>query len=200
MNRPVSLPAHGSPCAACATLCCGAFRIFLSPFDLVRLSRALELPPECICLPVQLCAENADHAPWSFSLGEEERFLIGLRRKSGHCLFLMNLSGNRRCGVHALRPLVCRSYPWRVEHRRLHRVRQWLCPTDWPLTAEERHQWCRLGPHLEREALLYQAFLETWQEDVLPKLGAEGLARLDLRGRFRRFVEFLTARVDESGE
>ncbi|MFZ2958834.1 MAG: YkgJ family cysteine cluster protein [Candidatus Ozemobacteraceae bacterium] len=189
-----------TPCAACVANCCGAFRIFLSPFDLYRLSDTLCVPAVKLCLPVQLCAENADHLPWSFSLGEEERFLLSLRRRSNHCLFQMNVGGMRRCGVHAIRPLVCRGYPFHWDGRRLNRVRQFLCPAEWVLTSNERAEWMDLlSRRMSQELFQYEAFLETWHEVELSRLNSEGMAPRAFRDRFSRFLTFLRSCVPALG-
>ncbi|MBF0502602.1 MAG: YkgJ family cysteine cluster protein [Candidatus Riflebacteria bacterium] len=182
------------PCTECTANCCGEFRIFITPFDLLRLSKALNVPAGKICLPVQLCLENADHRPSSFSLGEEERFLLALRRRSDRCLFQMNVGGMRRCGVHAFRPLVCRSYPFIFDGRRLRTVRQFVCPTEWTLTPEERVESISIGKRMSAENMQYEALLETWHEVELPRINREGIASRAFRERFHRYLIFLENR------
>ena len=187
------------PCIRCHTVCCGAYRVYLFPDDLRRLRDHLHVAPETIIMPVPLTAENAEQAAWSFSLGEEERFLMGLRRRTGRCLFLLNLGGTRRCGVHAWRPLSCRLYPFTADVKRVRRLERALCPTPWPLDALTRHEVQIMSRRASREAMQYEALLETWHETELPQLNADGVGRLAFRARFRRFLAFLDQTTAPAG-
>jgi len=183
------------PCFDCTEVCCAEFRIYLFPSDLFRLSCLLGLAPEKICLPVQIGSENADHLPWSFSLGEEERFLLGLRRKRGRCLFHLSLSGSGRCGVHPNRPLACRAYPFMARKHQLSLMRQALCPGRWSLSEQERGAQLALGRRLVRESVQFEGFLETWHEECLPSIQAEESLCRNFRERFHRFLKFLPERM-----
>lgn len=187
------------PCVTCHTVCCGAYRVYLMPPDLLRLRERLHVPVESLVMPVPLTDENAEQAAWSFSLGEEERFLLGLRRRAGRCLFLLNLGGARRCGVHAGRPLTCRLYPFTADVRRLRRLARALCPTPWPVDDATRHEVQVMSRRASREALQYEALLDTWHAVALPQLNADGVGRLAFRARFRRFLAFLDQTTAPAG-
>jgi Fe-S-cluster containining protein len=109
-------------CQRCDTArCCVVFDPELTGADLVRLARGLGVTPLSFC---RLAPVRADEAgpdgirlggieTWELRLrrtaaGEEDPFPGGARR----CLFLMHLApGTERCGVHPLRPMLCRTFP-----------------------------------------------------------------------------------------
>ena len=108
-----------SPCATCATArCCTVFDPELTGPDVARLVAHLGLPPAHFAelAPVRADAIGLD----GVRLGGLETRELRLRRtllgtgEGGlrRCVFLMHLGpGLNRCGVHAVRPAVCRLYP-----------------------------------------------------------------------------------------
>ncbi|HNV70675.1 MAG TPA: YkgJ family cysteine cluster protein, partial [Candidatus Ozemobacteraceae bacterium] len=145
------------PCLDCAVSCCQAFRIYVTAFDLSRISQRLGVAPSEFCLPVQCAGDNLDHRHLAFSLGAEEHFLLGLRRRRQGCLFLMRIGHQRRCGIHDVRPLVCRSYPLAPYRQKPVMARQALCPRPWVLNDAQTQAFLRLQEQREREGCLYQA-------------------------------------------
>jgi Fe-S-cluster containining protein len=179
------------PCLTCTGFCCRRFRVYLFPEDIVCLNQGTGLRPEAFCLPVPLTSRNSDHAHFSFSLGAEERFLLGLKRNAGGCRFRIRGNHQLGCGIHAFRPLICRSYPFAVSGRTLRLIPENVCPTPWRLDADTRQAWLKLGRELSTAALRFQGFLETWHEANLPALaaGAAAIPLKDFRRRFRFFLD-----------
>lgn len=179
------------PCHDCSVACCRAFRIYLTSFDLQRIVLTLGVAAADICLPVQCAGENLDHRHLSFSLGEEERFLLALRRNRRGCLFLMKIGATQRCGIHQVRPLVCRSYPLIASGRHLMMARQALCPSPWVLSSAHRKDFQNLQKQRERESFLFQAVLERWHDEGLPALRASGIPVHAFQARFHVFLDFV---------
>ena len=179
------------PCFSCTVSCCRAFRIYMTPTDLHRISRGLGVPASDFCLPVQCSGETRDHAHLAFSLGEEERFLLALHRRASGCVFLMKVGDHRRCGIHGVRPLVCRSYPLAWNRGRTCMAQQALCPQPWPTSSAVEAEWAALHQQREQESFQYQALLDTWHEEGLPALRATGLPTRAFRARFGFFLDFL---------
>ncbi len=185
-----------SPCQGCLVSCCQAFRIYVTPFDLSRISQRLAIAASEFCLPVQCAGDNHDHRHLSFSLGEEERFLIGLRRRRAGCLFLMALGSQRRCGIHDVRPLVCRSYPLDQYRRKPVMARQALCPKPWVLNDQQTTSFLLLHEQREREAFLFQALLDRWHDEGLVALQHAHLPVRAFQKRFQFFLDFILRELD----
>ncbi|EKD92752.1 MAG: hypothetical protein ACD_28C00344G0005, partial [uncultured bacterium] len=112
----------------------------------------------------------------------------GLKRKANGCVFLIKMGKVYRCGIHALRPLVCQSYPFSMETGKPREILRTVCPDSWALTSSRQKSWTALGRKIRQEAFQYQGFLETWQEEGLPRLNAGNLSVKSFRERFRRFL------------
>ncbi len=108
-----------SPCATCPTArCCTVFDPELTGADVARLSGRLRLEPRVFA---ELAPVRADAVgPDGIRLGGVETRELRLRRTTTaegeggarRCVFLMHLGpGLNRCGVHAVRPALCRLYP-----------------------------------------------------------------------------------------
>lgn len=97
-------------CATCHGMCCEVYTVAPSAIDLLGMMRALSLPWDAIAH----VAEHPIPLDHGFRLDESDRrsaFLLR-RRPEGACQFLLVLEGGqRRCGVHAVRPAACRTYP-----------------------------------------------------------------------------------------
>ena len=97
-----------SPCAGCDGRCCVGRSVALGASDVRRLQATLGLP----------------WAAFAAVVGDDDGFLLeaagpryGFRLRhadDGSCVFAVTLGNTRRCGVHAVRPLSCRVYPWHV--------------------------------------------------------------------------------------
>lgn len=101
-----------TPCFGCTTSCCLDYEVPVNAHDVWRLTRALAVPWEAL-----VCVRPTP-ATWmeSFTLDAsgKKQALHLVRAAGGACGLLVTLpDGARRCGVHALRPLACRLYPYR---------------------------------------------------------------------------------------
>ncbi len=108
-----------SPCATCPTArCCTSFDPELTSADVARLVAQLGLAPEhfATLAPVRADAIGPD----GVRLGGPETRELRLARTPApkgeggarRCVFLLHLGpGLNRCGVHEVRPALCRLYP-----------------------------------------------------------------------------------------
>jgi len=121
-------------CTRCQAFCCRRLDIHLSAADVARLAAALDVPGESFVELALVEGSSADSFLLSATGPEYE--LVLARRAGGagetdDCVFLLQLQdGSRRCGVHALRPLVCRCYPFFLEDMLLRVDADHLCPDD----------------------------------------------------------------------
>jgi Fe-S-cluster containining protein len=97
-----------SPCATCAAHCCVGRAVALAAADVSRLQATLGLAWSSFAAVIS----DAD----GFLLAAAgPRYGFRLRHGGdGSCVFAVDLVTTRRCGVHAVRPLSCRVYPWHV--------------------------------------------------------------------------------------
>ncbi|HEX4458530.1 MAG TPA: YkgJ family cysteine cluster protein, partial [Polyangia bacterium] len=96
------------PCATCAAPCCVGRAVALDAADVRRLQVALGLSWSAFATIV------SDEDGFQLAAGGP-RYGFRLRHAGdGSCIFAVPLATTRRCGVHAVRPLSCRVYPWHV--------------------------------------------------------------------------------------
>jgi Fe-S-cluster containining protein len=103
-----------SPCAACLQRCCHDYTVIVSGYDAWQIAVRLQMAMEefLVCVPAQ--GDAAD----GFRLESGGRALnIALAKReageqAGSCTFWMPLpAGYGRCGIYAIRPFVCQTYP-----------------------------------------------------------------------------------------
>ncbi len=136
--------------------------------DLWRLVRALNVPWDAVA---EIAPQYPAPASMSFRLSSapERRAFSLKRRASGACHFLLELGdGYRRCGVHALRPWACRSYPL-VADAEVARGGALLDHACCPVEGLEAYQAAvdEMLPTLEAdrgEEWLYLRVLERWEQ------------------------------------
>jgi Fe-S-cluster containining protein len=95
--------------------CCLNSRVIITGLDMWRISQALELAP----WDFTMYTHAVEGAPDAFQLaadGPSFQVILGKRGEVGThgapCIFLWQLAdGHAQCGLGALRPLICQSYP-----------------------------------------------------------------------------------------
>jgi Fe-S-cluster containining protein len=102
-----------SPCAQCHEACCRDYLVTVSGLDAYRISTGLGLHPGQFIVPT-----SYGDPPDGFRVdttGRTNRLSLDKRRDgpaAGWCTFWMPVGdGLGRCGIYALRPGVCRTYP-----------------------------------------------------------------------------------------
>ena len=121
-----------NPCAHCPGHCCSGV-VALTTVEALRLCLTLSLPLDHVVVrsPVQEGAQGTPQTlPTALSDGV---FTLQLRHKGVQCVFLHHVEGRGMCAAHAVRPAICRLYPYDVDDGGRH-VRvggQNLCPVRW---------------------------------------------------------------------
>lgn len=128
-NRPTR-----NPCLMCPGECCRA-RVVLNVCDLVRLAAPLEIHPSSFCDLVECESRNGE----AILIGETRKHITLRKGDDDHCVLQLKVDGHRRCGVHELRPGICRLYPFAFE-RGNQRLEMGLvsCPTRWLISAQKK--------------------------------------------------------------
>ncbi|MEW5850005.1 MAG: YkgJ family cysteine cluster protein [Myxococcota bacterium] len=121
------IPASESPCTGCHAECCRA-RVVMNVPDLVRLVAPLQMPPSSACDLVECETRNGE----PILIGETPKQIVLRKGDDDFCVFLMNVDGHRRCGVHAIRPAICRIYPFSWERGNMrYQMGYVACPSMW---------------------------------------------------------------------
>lgn len=162
------------PCAACG-VCCFAYLVPLSAFDVWRISRGLGLDASEFVVGYPCKAD----AEFGFQLcAGGERFELGLEkrgefRRGSACVFLeSSADGLSRCGVYAVRPSACRAYPMVADADGIRLRSGALCPDGaWPEGEAEQPAWRTAWQGLREESEQQRRIVETWNALVAREPG-----------------------------
>ena len=125
-----AMAADATPCASCG-VCCRSYVVPVCGFDVWRISRELRLKPETFLVAWQEEEPGTDGfrlepAGPLFTLALDKR---SWARQQSACVFLLSFPGGQsRCGIYALRPLACRSYPMLLVRSAVRLREDPLCP------------------------------------------------------------------------
>ena len=141
--RPFARRFHPSPCSRCNSVCC-CEKVCINIVDLARLVIALGVRAEQV---VTLNSEHQSTITIPALIGGRRMHMLlrqepfeGLAQPA--CHMLARPGGQLRCGVHAVRPGVCRAYPFRFFTDRgdfYYVGLPYLCPINWALAPAARH-------------------------------------------------------------
>jgi Fe-S-cluster containining protein len=155
------------PCEGCAADCCRHFQVVVLGWDVYRLARDLQLPPESF---IEL--QGADQPDISHQLvldveARERRYhRLALKKERGGCVFLLSLDGRGRCGVYASRPDACRSYPALFDEDLLKLAKREHCPPGaWEDLDEAAYR-----PRYQagqKQRAIFDVVCDGWNERVL---------------------------------
>lgn len=140
--RPFARRYHPAPCSLCNSECC-CEKVCINIVDLARLVLVLGVAPEHV---VTLDTEHRSTITIpALIAGTRTHMLLrrvptaGLARPA--CHMLARPGGQLRCGVHGVRPGVCRAYPFRFYTDRgnyFYVGLPFLCPINWALAPAAR--------------------------------------------------------------
>jgi Fe-S-cluster containining protein len=123
-----------APCVDCTSYCCRA-RVVINIPDLVRLSGPLAIHPFSLCDLTEADSRNGEPV----LIGDTPKHMVLRRGEDEHCQLLLTVDGLRRCGVHAIRPGICRVYPFSyVRGSMTYELGHVMCPTQWILSKERQ--------------------------------------------------------------
>lgn len=179
-NRPETPPANtanvsdspppADPCATCG-VCCHAYYVPLSGYDVWRISRGLGIEPGefVVAFPKQ------PGATFGFQLSQDgDMYELALEKQGPFergqpCVFLEKQpDGISRCGIYAERPAVCRSYPMKATPANVIAFRPGaLCPSGaWPESEPLRPAWREAWDTLEQQFEGYGHVVAAWNAQV----------------------------------
>jgi Fe-S-cluster containining protein len=122
-------------CAGCDVDCC-SYIVPLTVSDAHRIQQQLNLPWTAFATLVPYPTRAVT---WPIRVGRRN-FQLAIKRKRGTCPFRMRFSGLQRCGIHPLRPMACRLFPFladvdaqrRAPSSMMAQLPPEKCPLAWP--------------------------------------------------------------------
>lgn len=121
------------PCSGCVGYCCQTI-VHVTMVEALRISLALGASLDDMVQRIPADGERASKQTIPLPLDEGEVRLV-FRQQEGHggCVFLHAVGPRSICSVHALRPGVCRVFPYKVDvgDRVLSAGSPIACPTRW---------------------------------------------------------------------
>jgi len=130
------LQASEAPCSTCHGECCKA-RVIMNIPDLIRLAAPLQVHPSSLCDLTEVESRHGEPV----NIGEAHKHIVLRKRDDNFCALLLDVDGHRRCGVHSLRPSICRIYPFGYERGQVsYSIGAYICPTPWIVSTDRRNQ------------------------------------------------------------
>jgi Fe-S-cluster containining protein len=128
------------------------------PSDIRRISRATGLKPEKFVRAVDEPPGRERTEP--AVIIEGKRSLLILRWSAlRHCIFY---AGNAGCGIYRSRPLLCRTYPFRLEKGKLANMKSRACPVLWIPGPKEQKKYAQDIKRYGAALAKYRKVAEEW--------------------------------------
>lgn len=163
-----------SPCDSCSGQCCEQL-VDVSAVEAVRIALTLVLPLEAV-VDTRAWEEPAGVVIASHAIRLDDGLVRLLLRRGAEglgCTFLHRVAGRGRCVAYAVRPGVCRMYPYAIEE------------DDGTQLAVGSFKWCPSGWLYDEDTeRAVAASLAAWREDLA--LDAELCARWNEEEREER--------------
>jgi Fe-S-cluster containining protein len=173
-------------CQRCGK-CCTSFVVCATPFDVARITKATNKKPKSFVSLISEPPERERTEP-SILIDGGPCLLVLKRRKGSVCIFY-NGTG---CGIYDCRPMLCRTYPFRVRRPVFRAQSRAPCLTDmksracserWVPEGAEKKQCARDCRKYESEIRKYEKIAGEWNK----KAGSGG--------SFRSFLDFALAKA-----
>ncbi len=163
-------------CLDCRGRCCRSHYVWVTGYDIWRISTAQRLPPESFVVVGQYGGEPSPHG---FCLDpNQETHYLTLDKKGRYsrfqpCVFLIELAnGEGKCGVYPHRPAVCHAYPLSLMHGDAYVTRSASCPPGSLSQLEINQPALRIAPrraYLELD--LYAQVVAHWNSRIAHSRG-----------------------------
>lgn len=157
-------------CLGCSGYCCTVYTVPVIGYDLWRIVQGQQLAPELFvqCQPEDMPTDTgfllqARGPTYGLSLRHTPA-----RRNERPCVFLIHLrDGVYRCGIYAHRPLVCQTYPMRLNENHLFVRSDALCPPrSWANLERGQAAWRERLLHRQAEWQRYGEVVRVWNAMV----------------------------------
>ncbi len=143
-------------CARCGR-CCTNFGVCVTPADILRLSRATGLKPSEICMAIDEPPERERGEPAILIDGKPSLLVLRWKGNAGRRCFFYSENG---CMAYESRPMLCRTYPFRLKAGSLKDMASRACPRLW-LPADKGRYLSDLAQY-EEDVRGYRAIAKDW--------------------------------------
>jgi Fe-S-cluster containining protein len=155
-----------NPCNQCPGHCCQPVGA-LSVTEAVRMFATLELSPDLVVerRPADPNRVKTRREPEPIALEGEGEVQLFMRLKDRWCPFLHHVGTRGMCSIYALRPAICRVYPfelvWDGTHMRVGTTT--YCPSGWLQDDETRTRLEATMVQWDADVALHQKVLRSWK-------------------------------------
>jgi Fe-S-cluster containining protein len=171
-------------CEGCSAPCCKKFIKFITAHDLKRIADGLKLEPVNF---VDIYPASEVNSTMPQIRINNKKYLLALDSKMGNkdCIFIMNLGNSRKCGIHSLRPMGCRTYPFILmsDEFTLGLTTEFICPRQWFPENEEKIKYLLVLRQQRKEQEEYFKIVEEWNDSH------------GEHGSFMQFIDFSLSKV-----
>lgn len=152
------------PCRSCGGRCCNRFAVYVTSFDMRRISDKLSIQAKEFVIAQE--ASEIPHCgePLVFIFDEKgklrEYALVLRRQRNNECIFYRN---ERGCVIYPARPAICRSYPFEKEAGgRVGYAKPFACWRKWEEKEYDMGNAFREIERRERELEEYGVVVRKW--------------------------------------
>ncbi len=178
-TTPDSVPLHdvtsavfnstANACSTCSARCCYEYTVTVTGWDVWRIAELNIAPQQFL---VYFPTREDNNSGFRLAAGEE-RYDLALDKTADDnqpnaCVFLMTLpGGSGRCGIHASRPQVCRTYPAALNGEVVCLRDDAICPSGaWKLAHMDVVKWRNELTDFVMHRDLYEAVVAIWNQRV----------------------------------
>ncbi len=139
--------------------CCTSFGVCVTPSDIRRISKRTKLAPSSFISSIEEPPGREREEPAVLINGV--RSLIILKwAKLRKCIFY-----DEGCKVYESRPMLCRTYPFRLTCRKLAEMKSRACPVRWAPDSTERKKYAADIRRYNRALEGYRKMADEWNEN-----------------------------------
>jgi len=167
-SRIKSLSQQYHPMGGCLRCgrCCTSFGVCVTPFDILRLSRATGFGPADLVMTIFEPPERERDEPAIRIDGKPSLLVLRWRgNPERRCLFLSDTG----CMAYDSRPMLCRTYPFKAANGKLKDLGSRACPRLW--VPQESGSYLEDFKRYELEVQAYQKIAKEWNSGLGGSLG-----------------------------
>lgn len=153
-----------APCAACTAVCCRGATVELTTVEALRVAYGAYLGLQAVTQRMGVGNLRPRLASIPIPLADGPMVHRLRHGVLGGCTFLTQVMDQTRCGIHALRPGLCRFYPFhfQVGRAKLQVGDGSLCPSSWMQTEQMRSQLAQDHKRWKKDMALERRLVRAW--------------------------------------
>jgi Fe-S-cluster containining protein len=137
--------------------------VIINVCDLVRLVAPLGMEPSSMCDLTETDSRNGEPV----LIGDTKKHMVLRHRDSDFCQLLLEIDGQQKCGVHAIRPQICRIYPFSYQRGSMrYEMGHIVCPTEWVVSDEMTQNVLDAIETHEQDRATDRRIVRQWNEET----------------------------------